>query len=341
MSLLLSSASADPVPAKPVLRFAFVGDSSLGFRDQTPENLSSANRRQLLQTCADLAQNPPDYFFWLGDLVTNYAEGGEVLRGQLQAWRELYQQTELAKSQTKLVPVVGNHEVLRSEQDPVTKAWTDFPNPATLPVWNEVMDSYLLWSDGPTTEGENHDGLTYEQTRLSFTVRQDNVLFICINTDTFIDDVTIADVPLHWIEQTLNQAEADPTVDHVFVMGHRPIERPGLPGVIIRDEKRDGLERLLAASSKTRAYLAGHFHLWDCRTTELGVLQVIAGNGGTAPSGSFNTEGRGHFGYTVVELLDDGRLVLESWGRPIPTPYNSNEPQPAAQLIEARTIFAP
>lgn len=308
----------------------------------TPDNPSTANRQQLHQTLADLAVNPPSYLFFIGDMVGGYDLGaGELLRGQLQAWKELYEAGPLAHTSTIMVPLVGNHEVLASTQDPRTKLWTDFPNPATLPVWESVMDPYLKWSDGPTTAAPNLDELTHDQQRLTFTVRRGDVLFVCLNTDTFIDLKTIGDVPLQWIKAQLDQAEADPTIAHVFVMGHKPVLRPDLPGDIIRDPENVELDAMMGGHSKVRAYLTAHYHLWDCRRTTQGVLQVIAGNGGTNPSGQFNAHGKGYFGYTVVDLAGDGALTLENWGRPIPTPYDSDQPQPAARLLETLTISSP
>lgn len=332
---------AAPAPArershphpKPHLRFAFIGCNRIGFTELTADNPSSANRQQFLQTCDDLTANPPTYLFWIGDVVTNYAEGGEVLRGQLQPWKELYESTKLAKTPTVMVPLVGNHEVLASKQD-AKGVWTDFPNPATLPVWEEILTPYLKWNDGPTTAGANPDKLTQDQSRLSFTIRRDDVLFICLNTDTFVDSKTIGDVPLHWIEDKLKQAEADPTIKHVFVLGHKPVQRPDLPGDIIRPGEDVALDALMGKCSKVRAFLTSHFHLWDSRFTDHDVYQIIAGNGGSPTSGQFNADGKGYFGYTVVELLDDGTLMIENWGRPVPKPYDSNKKQPPATLIE-------
>lgn len=323
------------------LRFAFVGCNRIGFTELSPDNPSSANRMQLWQTCKDLAVEPPDYFFLVGDLVTNYAEGGEVLREQLTAWVDLYRQTPLASTRTVMVPIVGNHEVLGSRRHPQTGVWKDYPNPATLPVWEKVMAPYLRWQDGPSVEGDNPDGLTHDQSRLSFTVRHGDVLFLCVNTDTFVDQETIGDVPLHWIRKQLSQAEADPTIRHVFALGHKPVVSPDLPGEFIRPGEAEAMDRLMAQSSKLRAYLTAHFHLWDMRPTWQGVPQIIAGNGGTAPSGQFHAEGKGYFGYTVVELLEDGAVVIENWGRPIPDPYDSAAPQPPARLLERHRLPTP
>ena len=68
------------------------------------------------------------------------------------------------------------------------------------------------------------------------------------------------------------------------------------------------------------------------------VPQVIAGNGGSPLKGSFLEPGVGYFGYTVVDVMKSGEIVVESWGRPVPDPYSSTEPQPAATLRERKVI---
>lgn len=338
VALTTVAAWADSPARKPHLRFAFIGCNRIGFTELTPDNPSTVNRQQFLQTYRDLSGNPPAYLFWVGDIVTNYMPGSQTMKDQLSAWRDYHEATEFSKGSTVMVPIVGNHEVLTSDQDPVTKKWTDRPNPETLPVWESILAPYLKWNDGPTVAGSNPDELTHDQSRFSFSVKDKDVLFLCLNTDTFVDDVTIGDVPLHWIEAKLQQAQEDPEIKHIFLLGHKPVTRPGLPGDIIRDGEETALDVLMAKHSKVRAFLTSHFHLWDYRQTEHGVPQVIAGNGGSTASGDFNKDGKGYYGYTVVELFDNGDLKVENWGRPIPVPYDSNEPQPPAKLIETISV---
>lgn len=317
-------------------RFVFLGCNRVGFTELDRNHPSSANRVQLLAAFDEvLALEPrPSHFFLVGDLVCGYNPDPKVIEVQLQAWMELYSGHPLAQSEIVTVPIVGNHEVLYSKRDPVTGAWVDYPQPETLDLWNRIMKPLLQWGDGPTTEEPNADLLTHDQHRLSFTVRYRNLLFVALNTDTFIDRVTIGDVPIHWLSAQLDRADRDPSLEHVFVLGHKPLERPGIPGWIIREGERQTMTRLLASSSKVRAFLTSHYHLWDHRHLSSGVPQVIAGNAGTAPSGQFNDEGKGYYGFTVVDLLDNGEIVASSWGRPIPEPYDSQEPQPPATLRE-------
>ena len=135
VALTAVAAWADSPARKPHLRFAFIGCNRIGFTELTPDNPSTVNRQQFLQTYRDLSSNPPAYLFWVGDIVTNYMPGSQTMKDQLSAWRDYHEATEFSKGSTVMVPIVGNHEVLTSDQDPVTKKWTDRPNPETLPVW--------------------------------------------------------------------------------------------------------------------------------------------------------------------------------------------------------------
>lgn len=328
------------VPEEPIVyRFAVTGRNRLGFGELSPDNPSSANRAQLLADLTEIPQqNPqPRFLFFAGDLVTNLDPGTATLETQLTAWLELFNGSPLAQSPVTLVPFTGNHEVLLSRKDPDTGEFVEFPNPPTLPVWVSLMDAFLRGANGPTTDPPNADGLTDDQSRLSYTFRDQDILFVVLNTDTFIDDTTLGDVPLNWLEQQLDLAQSDAGVNHIFVLGHKPVESP--PGAdeppgpgSIRTEEKAALEELLAQHSKVRAYLCAHAHLWEQSVLASGVTQIIAGNAGSQVEPPFDDTGRGYFGYTLVDLHASGAFSIESWGRPIPTPYDAPPPQPPAGL---------
>jgi len=328
-----------------VYRFAFMGCNRLSFDDLSADNPSSANRAQLLADFNTLPSVSPavSHLFFAGDLVANLDPGTATLQSQLTAWLELFQTTALAQSSIQMVTFTGNHEVLESQDDPDTGESVEVPNPATLPVWVSLMESFIAGSNGPTTAAPNLDQVTQDQSRLSYSFQDGNVLYVILNTDTFIDLVTLGDVPLNWLQQTLAQAEADNTVEHVFVMGHKPIVSP--PGATegpgagsIRTEEKSPFAQLLAGNSKVRGYLCAHAHLWDYATLEGGTPQVIAGNGGSKVEPPFDDTGRGFYGYTLYSLHASGTVHLESWGRPVPDPYNAPGPQPEATLRERRLL---
>jgi hypothetical protein len=335
--------SIDPT----IYRFAFVGCNRLGFGELSDGNPSSANVLQLLAILNGLPEVQPavSHFFMAGDLVTNLDPGTQTLQTQLTAWLELLGTSALPASPIELVTFTGNHEVLVSRKDPDTGDFVEFPNPPTLPVWTSIMAAFIRGNDGPTTALPNMDQLTDDQSQLSYTFQDGNILFIILNTDTFVDDKILGDVPLNWLEERLDQATSNNTVDHVFVMGHKPVVSP--PGAeepagagSIRQEEKAAMAQLLGEHHKVRGYLCAHAHLWNYQVLDGGAPQVIAGNAGSQVEPPFDDTRRGYYGYTLYSLHTSGSVHLESWGRPIPTPYNSDLPQPEATLREMRLLEA-
>ncbi len=339
LCFLLFSTSAQAEEDRLLYRFSFVGCNRVGFEVDPVLNPSTANVEQLRNTFREVARATPkpSHLFLVGDLILGYT-GYLSTVDQLQAWKRLYERSELKGSGVEMVPIVGNHEMLLSHQNATTKLWRDAPNPIAAKAWREVMKPLLKWRDGPTPNPPNLDSLTDTQEDLSFTVRDRGVLFVVLNTDTFIDNVTVGDIPLHWLEEQLLAAEQDDTISDVFVLGHKPLLKPDLEAAIIREPEIEPALKLLNASTKVRAFLAAHYHLWDMRPLPGGIPQVIAGNGGSPLKGPFIDPEVGYFGYTIVDLMESGKIVVESWGRPVPEPYSSDEPQPPATLRERRVI---
>lgn len=322
-------------------RFVFVGCNRVGFEAKTSDNPSTANIQQLRNTYREIARlDPkPGYFFFLGDLILGYT-GYLSTVDQLQAWKSEFERSALADSGVTLVPVTGNHETLLSVQDSKGR-WHDYPNPPAVKAWREELHDLLPWRDGPTTAAPNLDSLTSTQEDLSFTIKDHGVLFIVLNTDTFVDNITTGDIPLHWLQQKLQEGQADPQVKHIFVLGHKPLIKPDIEAWIIREDQIQPAIDLLNATPKVRAFLTAHYHLWDVRPLPGGnIPQIIAGNGGSPLKGPFTDPRVGYFGYTVVDLKASGDIVVESWGRPVPDPYWNTSPQPAATLRETRVIRA-
>lgn len=333
---LLTWAEADE--ADSVYRFSFVGCNRIGFEVDPMTNPSTANLEQLRNTFREVAQADPrpSHLFFVGDLILGYT-GYLSTVDQLQAWKNEYYRSALYRSGVELVPIVGNHEVLLSLQDS-KKVWHDYPNPSAAKAWKDVMKPLLKWRDGPTPDAPNKDDLTLSQDDMSFTVRDADVLFVVLNTDTFVDNVTTGDIPLHWLADKLAEGQADDTIKHIFVLGHKPLIKPDMEAWIIRDQEVEPALKLLNGCPKVRAFLTAHYHFWDYRLMPGGIPQVIAGNGGSQLKGSFADPSVGYFGYTMVDILRSGDIVVESWGRPVPVPYSSRKPQPQATLRERRII---
>lgn len=325
---LVPSESVDPV----VSSFVYFGCNRLGSSEVTPANPSTANLGQLQQDFTDVLALPhhPAWLFFVGDLVLNEQPGSATLQSQLSAWVSMYQAGPLAASDLQLVPITGNHELLVQTG---TTEQTELPNPATLPVWVATMAPYIRGNNGPTTAAPNLDSLTYDQSQLSYTFQDGPVAFMMLNTDTFIDTTTNSDIPLNWITDQLQVLQNDPTVEHIFVLGHRPISSPDPDNLGIRPEEASQFQSLLESTPKVRAYLCAHAHLWQF--SQLGTLpQVISGNAGSPLEKKFSKSSQANYGFTQVHIHKSGAIHIEAYGRPVPDPYGAPPPQPAATLRE-------
>ncbi len=325
---LVPSESQDPT----TFSFVFFGCNRLSSSEVTSANPSTANLGQLEQDFTDILSLPhhPDWLFFLGDLVLNEEPGSAPLHSQLSAWVSVYQAGSLASSDIELCPITGNHEIL--VQTGNTEA-TELPNPATLPVWLSIMAPYIRGSNGPTTAAPNPDGLTQDQSQLSYTFQEGPVAFMMLNTDTFIDATTNSDIPLNWISERLQALQADSSVEHIFVMGHRPITSPDAGNLGIRPQEAPQFKKLLEDTPKVRAYLCAHAHLWE--STKLGRLpQIISGNAGSPLEHKYKRTKHANYGFTQVHIHQSGTVHVEAYGRPVPSPYAAPPPQPKATLRE-------
>lgn len=270
--------TADPV----AFSFAFFGCNRLD-KDgvDATGSVSTANVGQLLKSFQDIAGLPklPQYLFLAGDIVKAKHPGTEVLAQQLSAWVELAtdpKQNPLIGKGVSIVAFTGNHELLVNKEDGNCK-YAQCPNQQAYSYWPQFMANnpahygFIAGDNGPKQGGT--DGLLNDESKLSYTFRSGNVLFVILNTDSQIDHDTIGDVPMDWLKQRLQAAQLDPGVRHVFVMGHKPLQssdKGGDPGDrTIRPEQAEAFYALLdnpagdGSPSKVRAFLAAHAHEWE------------------------------------------------------------------------------
>ncbi len=317
-----------------------LGCNRLDYGDQQ-RTLSSANSAQLVADLQEIPQrfNPrPSYIFFTGDLVMgeNHAN---LLTQQLTDWTVLW--NSIANG-IPLAPMTGNHEMLYYDES----IKDEVPDPPCGAVWSSIMAPYIPASDGPTQAAPNLDNVQRDESKLSYTFRLGSSYFICLNTETWEGGLTPADVglvPMNWLQQKLQAAEADPTVSDILVFGHKPVFVLGN----LSDE--DGLNptqalpfyNMLNASPKVRVYLCAHAHLWlygvpNDAPAGSKLPQLVAGNAGSSIEKSFAP---GYYGYTLIHRHSSGRITGESWGRPIPKPYYDQGPQPPSTIRERFTIY--
>ncbi|MER3496430.1 MAG: hypothetical protein C4320_06370, partial [Armatimonadota bacterium] len=240
----------------PSLSFAFFGCNRLGPEAwDVTTNPSSANLPQLRQTFDDVATLRPRLLFAGGDLVMGYEDDrGESLRRQLDAWATEARRLPAA---IELVPIPGNHELNRKKKG--VKRSSDY----TYSVWKNwiARNGFARRAgNGPSPRTNRMDSLAEDESKMSYTFDQGSVRFIVLNTDTrsiIPDEVTktaIAWIPGMWAANRLADADRDPLVKAVFVLGHRNL----VPGSSVAGDSpvdpraAAPLIRALARSRKAR-----------------------------------------------------------------------------------------
>ncbi|MFA7240608.1 MAG: metallophosphoesterase [Sulfuricellaceae bacterium] len=357
------SQAADPV----AFSFAFFGCNRLDKEgvDATQSD-STANVAQLRQSFKDIAKSPrlPNYLFLAGDIVKAKEPGTKKLAKQLSAWVELATDTKKNPLIAKKVPIVtftGNHELLVNQDEGDCK-YAQCPNPPAYAYWQQFMGSnpanFIIGNNGPAPDDKGgSDGLLDDESRLTYSFRSGDVMFVILNTDTQIDKDTIGDVPLNWLKQQLIDGQNDADIHHIFVMGHKPLQSgdsmvsDDTGDRTIRTEDAAAFYSLLnnpmgdGTPTKVRAFLAAHAHEWSYapKLTVAGVTgdvpQIVAGNGGSPPNSAWKGK-NAYFGYTLIEITQSGAVTAKSYGRPIDKPYY-NQKTGKATLRENYILYTP
>jgi hypothetical protein len=349
------------------LSFVFMGCNRIQHSDWKTvkkDDPSSANLPQLKRSFKDIErlQPRPLYLFFMGDLVVNLEDNeGETLEKQLSAWTELWNASPLAAKVT-LIPLPGNHEMLKKiHEDKDSDEKVEVPNPATGARWlkwlhRSQFDTFAKAANGPSKDHPKSDQLADDQSQMTYSFDVGSVHFVVINTDTLntvIEHDTqvphIGWVPYHWIEQDVRSAQANPKVDAIFLVGHKPImDHPMAEEKAILNTKKhplgDKLQALFQANDKVRAYLCAHEHLWDCSRLAKAprVWQVIAGNAGSKLNGRWDPPGGTFFGFGQINVYKSGKVSLVSYQRPTPSPpqryfekapVSPNPAQPQPEIV--------
>jgi len=337
---------------------------------KAPLPVSTANAAQLLQTFDDVVNElapEPTYLFLCGDIVRNEQPGGSTLRQQLADWQSLWEGGALVGSRsTTLVPFPGNHEVLKSVEY-ARDTYYEVPSPAAYATWLSWLGEHRHFPEsgnGPPAGGP--DLLVGDNSRLSYSFSAmmaggKKTHFVVLNTDSHssfacgdpgcyqpprrdvefegktIEGTMSQAVPgwiaLDWATKDIALAVADPEVDAIFVLGHKPLlnrgQRPRDPSTG-RDTVFNCGERKLAGSlfaalqaartaGKFGGYLCAHQHRWDAfemaGSHPPDLWQVIAGNGGT------ELDAGDAFGFTHVEVWSNGKITATPYGRKVPDTY--------------------
>ena len=317
LAAIVASCS-DSKPTAPVMNplgveFSFVvfGCNRVAATD-TAGNPSTANVAELNQTFADIAAitPKPQFLFFAGDFILGATSDSTVLAKQLNAWVALYKASVFPSTGIELVAIPGNHE---------TQAATKISYPAAERSWLSIMAPYITrGGNGPGIGGP--DNLQTDQSRLLYSFDYKDVHFVTLNTDPVGDDWH---VPTLWTDADIAAARARGQT-HILVIGHKPgYSYPTIP--------TDGLGEDPAAqatfwnvlvANKVEAMFSAHNHVFYRNQPQAGkTFMVIAGNGGSQLEATIDPtipNTGSYYGYTVVTVLNGGRIYAKSYGRDVP-----------------------
>jgi len=300
--------------------FAVLGCNRVNGSDVTPQNPSTANLAQLERSFAEIAalQPTPSLVFFTGDLVYGLTPDLDVLRGELEAWVQVYRASPLGQNPAiRLVALPGNHESLQSQPD----HQPEVSNPGAEQVWLDVMAPFIAGDNGPPAGGPDH--LQTDQSRLTYSFNFRDSHFVVLNTDPC---GAPASVPVNWLTNDLVAARQNGSIAQLFVLGHKPAFTP--PDATPDDslDSQPDLRNVFwdaLNNYDTAAYLTAHAHVYNRSRpetpTQPGIArtwQVVAGNGGSAVDPMWAQSGvTPYYGYAVVSITTDGLALLTGYGR--------------------------
>lgn len=338
-ALGVAAPGTDPV----VYSFVFVGCNRVQYGDQkdtTNKNpalnatdRSSANLAVLSRIYGEIAKekNKPDLFFFLGDMVCAEAADTITLHKQLDAWVKLQGKPgydQVKKAGIEMVAVPGNHEMLFYNKSD----GNEYPEKGATGIWMRYMNQFI------PANASRVSGPDSLNNRATFSFVRNNIAFVVMNTDTYNDPPAGQKygheglIPSAWINAKVKQYRADKSIQHIFVLGHKPYylyndstKKPepntGHGGLWKGPEIWPTLE-----NENVVAMLSAHLHDYQrMQPGNSGTYQVIAGNGGSQGSADF-------FGYSRIDILQSGKVQLVSRGYKCDETYYM-KPQPQNPFI--------
>ena len=322
-----SDVSLDSTKDSIVNSFVFVGCNRVWWKDFQP-NTSTANTNVLKNIFTHVMQSDikTDYFFFLGDIVTGEATDS-ALNVQLNCWIQDYDNgvfSDFKSSGIKMIPVPGNHEMLDENELPLA---------GTTDTWLKYMGKYMP---------ANRDSIPNSpDNRMTYGFTDGNIGFVVMNTDTYntIDGTGIeSQIPYDWVKNQVAKYNADPAIEHIFVMGHRPFYTQcldygdtlrcpeGQPNECIRNTTHSGMTTPEKSNPVWQSFednnvismLSAHVHQYQRLQPNQKTYQLVAGNGGSPVK---HRTPPAFFGYTRINIWASGRVEMLSEGYDSPASY--------------------
>jgi hypothetical protein len=342
-----------------VLTFSTVGDSRqdpVTF-DPTTAPLSQQDKIWLQNTKAwsrimrSIQKQKSDFLFFDGDMIMGYgwakkptlsgdpANVTEVVNSDLVKfytqyafWRGMV--AGLMETGTYVVPVPGNHETQCKSCGKKAKvenenAWRSNMGDLILDTsrFTNILGEAPANPDTDRVTLDSADGLTTDQSKLTYSFDFRGSHFAVINTDPVGED---AHAPTAWLSADLSAAAAR-GVKHIFVFGHKPaftyyygngVALPSAPSGLDNDTAaRDAFWNVIAQYGAV--YFCGHEHIFHISQHAAGngkkTWQVLVGSGGSpfeaAPSDpTVNPQTDRDYAWATVKVMEDGAVRLTAYG---------------------------
>ncbi|MFW6019181.1 MAG: metallophosphoesterase family protein [Bacteroidales bacterium] len=252
--------------------FGFTSDSRAG-KGGGERNIHGVNAYMMKKIAAFAASQNVAFWQFTGDMIDGYLQNKKQTELQYANWK---QAVEPFAHNVPVFTAMGNHEAVtmnfNEKKEEYGAAIDRFPyqNESSEAIYAE---QFVNFQNGPasedgaeydpvTNQNETYDFPPYSENVYSYT--WDNVGMIVMNSDywyapvpDFIPQISgnphgyIMDNQLKWLKQVLEDMEANPDIDHVFVTMHAtPFPNGG--------HAKDGM--WYQGNNKIRPYINGNAH---------------------------------------------------------------------------------
>jgi uncharacterized protein YcfL len=295
----------------PLLSFVIFGDSRVNWADtNVVSNPSAANVEELKRSYEDIAAlDPrPDFVFFNGDAGIGHIEDSVYLEKQLNAWVDIYKNSQLPGLNIKLYACPGNHEFTYEAPGGEEFLWLGAET-----TWLKCMKPYAADSNGPHAGGP--DSLLTDQSWLTYSFDLNGAHFIVVNTDTW--DV-LASYPYYWIVDDMEKAHQNAATKQIFIINHRPVHSTSYNNE--PEDVADPHDSLLweaMESNHVIAMFSSHIHHFAKEQINNKSWQVIIGNAGAELSKGMPAD-MNYFGFIVVTVTSSGNIIMKAMGRNVP-----------------------
>ena len=345
---------AEAAENKVLLSFSTVGDSRQDPLTPDPTTLPLSgqdatwlqNTRAWSRIMREIADQHPNLLFFDGDMIMGYGNAvvpadvstvDKIVKSDLVQfytqyafWRGMV--AGLMESGTYVVPVPGNHETQwkaagKKAQAANEDAWR--ANMGDLILDDARFKNLLGQQPSNESTGDNGalDGLTTDQSKLTYSFDFEGSHFAVINTDPVGKD---AHAPTNWLASDLAAALAR-GAQHLFVFGHKPAytyyyntspQLPATPSGLDNDpSSRDAFWNVIEQSGAS--YFCGHEHI--CNVSQPLAAkggkswQVLVGSGGSpfeaAPNiPTLNPATDRDYAWATVTVFRSGKVNITIYG---------------------------